>query len=51
MPPEAVLALLERKGENPPEVVVDPQMLTTIDQLGPLHPERYRETANFTATD
>lgn len=33
--PEAVLALLERKGESPPEVVVDPRMLTTIDQLGP----------------
>lgn len=26
--PEAVLALHERKGEGPPEVVVDPQMLT-----------------------
>jgi hypothetical protein len=39
--PEAVLALLERKGESPPEVVVDPQMLTAIDQLGPTHPRRY----------
>ncbi len=41
--PEAVLALLERKGERPPEVVVDPQMFTTIDQLGPLHPQRHPE--------
>ena len=41
--PAAVLALLERRGESPTEVVVDPQMLTAIDQLGPLHPQRHRE--------
>ena len=39
--PEAVLALLERKWRGPPEVVVNPEMLTAIDQLGPLHPQRY----------
>lgn len=38
--PEAILALLERKGESPPEAVVDPQMLTAVDQPGPLHPQR-----------
>jgi hypothetical protein len=39
----AVLALLERKGESPPEVVVDPEMLTGIDQVGELYPQRFRE--------
>jgi hypothetical protein len=34
VPPVAVLALLERRGESPPEVVVDRMMLTGIDQLG-----------------
>jgi hypothetical protein len=43
--PEAVLALLERSGEGPPEVVVDPQMLTHIEQVTPLHPQRYRQDA------
>ncbi len=28
--PGAVLALLERKGEGPPEVVVDPRMLAAV---------------------
>jgi hypothetical protein len=41
--PAAVLALLERKGESPPEVVVDPEMLKGIDQIGELHPRRLRE--------
>ncbi len=41
--PAAVLALLERRGESPPEVVLDPQMIRDIAQLGPLHPQRYRE--------
>jgi hypothetical protein len=40
--PEAVLALLERKGEGPPEVVVAPQMLAPVEQVGPLHPQRFR---------
>ena len=40
--PDAVLALLERRGEGPPEVVVDPQMLTAVEQVGPLHPQRFR---------
>lgn len=43
VPPAAVLALLERRGEGPPEVVVDPQSLTAIDQLGDLTPQRQRE--------
>jgi hypothetical protein len=41
--PDAVLALLERKGEGPPEVVVDPRMLTAVEQARPLHPERFRQ--------
>ena len=41
--PAAVLALLERKGESPPEVVVDPAMLTGIDQIGELHPQRLHD--------
>jgi hypothetical protein len=41
--PSVVLALLERRAEGPPEVVVDPHLLTDIDQLGALHPRRYRE--------
>lgn len=41
--PDAVLALLERKGESPPEVVVDPDMLGGIQQVGELHPQRVRE--------
>jgi hypothetical protein len=43
--PEAVLALLERRGEGPPEVVVDPQRLTRIEQSSPLHPQRHRQDA------
>lgn len=43
--PQAVLALLERRGEGPPEVVVDPQMLVRIEQVSPLHPQRYRQDA------
>lgn len=41
--PAAVLALLERRGESPPEVVVDPEMLSGIDQIGDIHPQRFRE--------
>ena len=41
--PGAVLALLERRGEGPPEVVVDPQMLTAVEQVGPLHLQRFRQ--------
>ncbi|HEY1918986.1 MAG TPA: hypothetical protein VGH27_25725 [Streptosporangiaceae bacterium] len=41
--PSAVLALLERTGEGPPEVVVDPVMLTGIDQIGDIRPQRFRE--------
>jgi hypothetical protein len=41
-PPDAVLALLERRGEGPPEVVVDPRMLAAVEQVGPLHPQRFR---------
>lgn len=41
--PDAVLALLERRGEGPPEVVVDSRMLTAVEQVGPLHPQRFRE--------
>ena len=40
--PDAVLALLERRGEGPPEVVVDPRMLAAVEQVGPLHPQRFR---------
>jgi hypothetical protein len=40
---DAVLALLERRGEGPPEVVVDPQMLTAVQEVGPVHPQRFRE--------
>jgi hypothetical protein len=40
--PDAVLALLERRGEGPPEVVVDPQMLPAVEQVGPLHLQRFR---------
>jgi hypothetical protein len=43
--PEAILALLERRGEGPPEVVVDPQMLGTLERVGPLHPQRFRQDA------
>ena len=41
--PEAVLALLERKGEGPPEVIVDPRMLAAVEQVRPLHPQRFRQ--------
>lgn len=41
--PDAVLALLKRRGEGPPEVVVDPRMLTAVEQVGPFHPQRFRE--------
>jgi hypothetical protein len=41
--PHAVLALLERRGEGPPEVVVDPRMLGSVEQVGPLHPQRLRQ--------
>jgi hypothetical protein len=41
--PSAVLALLERRGEGPPEVVVDPRMLTAVEQVGPLHSQRFRQ--------
>jgi hypothetical protein len=40
--PDAVLALLERRGEGPPEVVVDPQMLTSVEQVGSVHSQRVR---------
>jgi hypothetical protein len=40
--PAAVLALLERKGESPPEAA-DPKMLTSIEQMEQLHPQRPRE--------
>jgi hypothetical protein len=43
VPLTAVLALLERRGENPPEVVVDPHMLAGIEQVGDIHPQRHRE--------
>jgi hypothetical protein len=42
--PDAVLALLERRGEGPPEVVVDPVMLNGIKQIGQLYPQRLRES-------
>ena len=32
--PDAVLALLERRGEGPPEVIVDPRVLTAVEQAG-----------------
>jgi hypothetical protein len=41
--PDAVLALLERRGEGPPEVVVDPRMLAVVEQVGLLHPQRFRQ--------
>jgi hypothetical protein len=41
--PSAVLALLERKGESPPEVVVDPKLLSSIEQVGQIYPRRPRE--------
>jgi hypothetical protein len=41
--PDVVLALLERRGEGPPEVVVDPRMLTAVEQVGPFHPQRFRQ--------
>jgi len=43
--PEAVLALLERRGEGPPEVVVDPRMLVPIEQVSPLDQQRYHQDA------
>jgi hypothetical protein len=39
--PGAVLALLERRGEGPPEVVVDPRLLAAVEQVGPLHLQRF----------
>lgn len=41
--PNAVLGLLERKGEAPPEVVVDPQMLAAVGRVGALYPQRFRD--------
>ncbi len=41
--PSAVLALLERLGESPPEVVVDPAMLGAIDQIRDTYPQRFHE--------
>ncbi len=41
--PAAVLALLERRGEGPPEVVVDPEMVTGINRIGGFRPQRLRE--------
>jgi hypothetical protein len=41
--PEALLAFLQRPGEGPPEVIADPQMLTSIRRHGPLHPQRRRQ--------
>ncbi len=38
--PGAVLAFIERRGESPPEVVVDPAMLIDIDQMTDLYPMR-----------
>jgi hypothetical protein len=40
--PDAVLLLLERRGEGPPEVVIDPRMLTAVEQVRPLQPQRFR---------
>jgi hypothetical protein len=40
--PGAVLALLERRGEGR-EVVVDPELLTVVKQVGPYYPQRFRE--------
>jgi hypothetical protein len=41
--PYVMLALLERRGEGPPEVVVDPRMFTAVEQVGPFHPQRFRQ--------
>lgn len=43
--PEALLALLERRGEGPPEVVADPGMLTDFVQHGETMPQRHRQEA------
>lgn len=40
--PDAVLALLERRGEGR-EVVADPEMLTAVKQVGPTYLQRFRE--------
>jgi hypothetical protein len=41
--PAAVLARLERPGEGPPEVVVDPAMLTDIVQIGNTVSQQFHE--------
>jgi hypothetical protein len=41
--PEALLALLERRGEGPPEIVADPGMLVDFAQLGDTFPQRQRQ--------
>jgi hypothetical protein len=38
--PDAVLELLERRGEGQ-EIVVDPELLTVIDQVGPYHAHHF----------
>jgi hypothetical protein len=38
--PATLLALLERKGEGLPEVIVEPAMLAGIYQVGDIHPQR-----------
>jgi len=43
VPPEALLALLERRGEGPPEVVAYPGMLVAFGQHGEIIPQRGRQ--------
>jgi hypothetical protein len=40
--PDAVLALLERRGEGR-EIVVDPELLTVVKQVGSNYPQRFPE--------
>jgi hypothetical protein len=42
---EALLALLERRGEGPPEIVADPSMLRDFSQYGETMPQRHRQEA------
>jgi hypothetical protein len=42
-PSDAVLALLERRGEGQ-EVVVDPELLTAVAQVGPVYPRRFPQS-------
>jgi hypothetical protein len=41
--PDVVLTLLEHRSEGPPEVVLDLRMLTAVEQVGPFHPQRFRQ--------